>query len=71
MLLSATDGRPKGLINPLRQQESPTHQSDDVRATERWQDSSNISSNSHAYLAQHRDKLRQYIVEYGITNGGQ
>ena len=28
-------------------------------------------SSSHAYLAQHRDKLRQYVVEYVVSNGGQ
>jgi tetratricopeptide (TPR) repeat protein len=30
-----------------------------------------IAADFPAYLAQHRDNLRQYVVEYVITNGGQ
>jgi tetratricopeptide (TPR) repeat protein len=30
-----------------------------------------ISADFPGYLAQHRDKLRQYVVEYVITNGGK
>jgi tetratricopeptide (TPR) repeat protein len=30
-----------------------------------------IAADFPGYLAQHRDKLRQYVMEYVITNGGQ